>query len=66
MITRPLPAPLADAVVFDTPAVLHLDRIGHLPLLQRLFRRVAVPNAVRAEIDEGLRRGYAGPNLVSV
>jgi uncharacterized protein len=46
------PAPLAE-VVSDTTPISNLIRIQELPLLGRIFGRVAVPVQVAEEMDQG-------------
>lgn len=42
-------------VVADASCLIHLDRIGQLGLLERLFGEIAVPRAVAREVEpEGL------------
>jgi predicted nucleic acid-binding protein len=48
-------------VVADTSPLQYLHQIGHLDLLERLYREVLVPRDVVNEIDEGLRRGVVLP-----
>lgn len=55
--------PAVAEVISNTSPVLYLHRIGKLDWLSELFSAVWIPEAVREELREGLRRGYDVPNL---
>lgn len=50
-------------VVSDTSPLQYLHQAGLLDLLPRLYDRVLVPEAVALEIEEGLARGVALPEV---
>jgi len=50
-----------DIAISNTSPVLYLYRIGGLEWLAQLFTEVWIPDAVRAELDAGQRRGYDVP-----
>src|SRR5688572_17761602 len=50
-------------VVSNTSPLLYLHQVGQLELLARLYGRVLIPPAVRAELETGRERGISVPDL---
>lgn len=50
-------------VVSNTSPLLYLHQVGQLEILARLYGRVLIPPAVRAELDTGRHRGISVPDL---
>ena len=44
---------MPDRVICDTSPLFYLHRLRHLALLQKLYRRILVPEAVVAELHSG-------------
>jgi predicted nucleic acid-binding protein len=53
-------------IVVDTSVVQYLHQLGLLQLLERLWTRVVVPEAVVAELAEGRRRGIDLPDVSTI
>ncbi|WP_437929261.1 DUF3368 domain-containing protein [Sorangium sp. So ce291] len=54
------------AVISDTGPLSYLHRLGHLGILQQLYRQVLVPPAVVAELNAGLRLGRDLPDVTTL
>jgi uncharacterized protein len=52
-----------DRVICDTSPLFYLHRLGQLLLLQQLYRRILVPEAVFAELLTGRNQGEDVPTL---
>jgi predicted nucleic acid-binding protein len=52
-------------VIADTSILIFIDRLRVMEVLKRLYHRIIVPDAVRDEVEEGLRRGRPGPDLAA-
>ncbi|MGH7184172.1 MAG: DUF3368 domain-containing protein [Nitrospiraceae bacterium] len=54
---------MPDRVICDTSPLFYLHRLSHLSLLQKLYRRILVPEAVVAELLAGRDQGEDVPAL---
>lgn len=54
---------MPDRVICDTSPLFYLHRLRHLSLLQKLYRRILVPEAVVAELLAGDNQGEDVPAL---
>ena len=54
---------MPDRVICDTYPLFYLHRLRHLTLLQKLYRRILVPEAVVAELLAGRNQGEDVPAL---
>lgn len=54
---------MPDRVICDTSPLFYLHRLRHLTLLQKLYRRILVPEAVVAELLAGRNQGEDVPAL---
>ena len=54
---------MPNLVISNTSPLFYLHRLGHLDLLQRLYLRIVVPEAVVNELRTGQERGEDAPNI---
>jgi predicted nucleic acid-binding protein len=54
---------MPDRVICDTSPLFYLHRLRHLALLQKLYRRILVPEAVSTELLAGRDQGEDVPAL---
>jgi len=52
-------------VISNTSPLLYLFQVGHLELLEKLYRKVWIPHAVRDELRAGATRGVPVPETES-
>ncbi len=51
------------SVIVNTSPLLYLHQVGYLELLQKLYKRVIVPEAVVQELEVGAKQGINVPKL---
>ena len=54
---------MPEIVVSNTSPIFYLHRLRHLDLLQKLYQKIIVPQAVVAELEIGRRQGADVPNI---
>jgi|TARA_B100000315_G_C14242910_1_gene436155 predicted nucleic acid-binding protein len=54
---------MPDLVICNTSSLFYLHRLQQLSLLQRLYERIIVPEAVMQELALGQRQGEDVPDL---
>lgn len=54
---------MPDLVISNTSPLFYLHRLGHLDLLQMLYLRIIVPEAVVNELKAGQDQGEDAPNV---
>ncbi len=54
---------MPDLVISDTSPLFYLHRLRHLDLLQKLYQRIIVPQAVADELKAGGDQGEDVPNI---
>ena len=54
---------MPDLVISDTSPLFYLHRLRRLDLLQKLYQRITVPQAVADELKAGGDQGEDVPNI---
>lgn len=54
---------MPEVVISNTSPLFYLHRLGHLDLLQKLYQRVTIPEAVVNELRAGRGRGEDVPEI---
>jgi predicted nucleic acid-binding protein len=50
-------------VIVNTSPLFYLHKVGHLNILEKLYREIVIPEAVAKEIEEGKRCGEDVPKI---
>lgn len=54
---------MPDMVICNTSPLFYLHRIKHLDILEKLYRKIVVPDTVQIELKEGKAQGEDVPDL---
>lgn len=54
---------MPDLVICNTPPLFYLHRLQNLTLLQKLYEKIVVPEAVVNELEAGRRQGEDVPAI---
>jgi predicted nucleic acid-binding protein len=54
---------MPDLVISNTSPLFYLHQLGHLDLLQKLYEKIVVPEAVVAELEAGRDQGEDVPDV---